>query len=342
MKAVVNDRYGWPDVLEIREIRKPEPQANEILVQVHATTVSRTDCGMLRGRPALFVRPIMGLFRPKRNVLGIDFAGTVVAAGAGATSFRSGERVFGMSPDDFGAHAEYLCMPENGAIASVPSGFDFDEAVICEGAWYADSYLKRFGITKGQKILVYGASGAIGTAAVQLAKFYGAEVTAVVATRHLDLVKSLGADWVIDYTNEDFTSIDETFDYVFDAVGKTTYFRCRKLLKPRGVFSATDLGPWSQNLALSAWSSIIRSNRVVFPMPVSSRAVVDFLKARMEAGELHGIIDRRYPLQSIVDAYRYVETAQKTGIVVIRVSPEENWHSSKTGLESSRRVSSLP
>lgn len=208
MKAAVNDRYGSPDVLEIREIRKPEPQANEIQVQVHATTVSRTDCGMLRGRPALFVRPIMGLFRPKRTVLGMDFAGTVVAAGAGVTSFRSGERVFGMSPDDFGAHAEYLCMPENGAIAS----------------------------------------GAIGTAAVQLAKFYGAEVT----------------------------------------------------------------------------------------------AVVDFLKARMEAGELHGMIDRRYPLQSIVDAYRYVETAQKTGIVVIRVSPEENWHSSKTGLESSRRVSSLP
>ncbi len=320
MKAVVYTRYGSPDVLEIRQVPKPEPQANEVLVRVHATTVSRTDCGMLRGHPALFVRLTMGLLRPKRPVLGMDFAGTIEAVGSGVTSFKLGERVFGMSPENFGAHAEYLCMPEEGTIAAMPLGFDFDEAVICEGAWYADTYLKNFELSRGQKILIYGASGAIGTAAVQLAKSYGAEVTAVVATRHLDLVKSLGADRAIDYTAEDFTRIDETFDCVLDAVGKTTFFRCRKLLGPRGVFSATDLGPWWQNVLLSSWSSITRSNRVAFPMPKSSGAVIDFLKARMEARELHGVVDRRYPLDSIADAYRYVETAQKTGIVVIQVA----------------------
>lgn len=229
-----------------------------------------------------------------------------------------------MSPERFGAHAEYLCVPEDGAIATMPSGFAFEESVLCEGAWYADTNLRRFELTKADKILIYGASGAIGTAAVQLAKSYGAVVTAVVATRHLELVKALGADRVIDYTAEDFTRTDEKYDYVFDAVGKASYFRCRKLLKPTGMFSTTDLGAWWQNILLSVWFSLSRSNRVVLPMPQSSGAVVDFLKERMEARELRAVIDRRYALESIADAYRYVETAQKTGIVVICVTTAEN------------------
>jgi NADPH:quinone reductase-like Zn-dependent oxidoreductase len=322
MKAVISTRYGSPDVLEIRQVPKPEPKAGEVLVRVHATTVTRTDCGMLRARPFV-ARFVTGLLRPKRTILGMDFAGEIEATGAGVTSFKPGDRVFGMSPDEFGAHAEYLCVSESGAIAAMPASASFDEAVVCEGAWYADMYLQRFCLAPGHRILIYGASGAIGTAAVQLAKAYGAEVTAVVATRHLDLAKSLGADHVIDFTTQDFTRIGESFDVVFDAVGKTTFFRCRRLLRSGGVFGATDLGPWCQNPLLAIWSSITGSGRVVFPLPKGSKAFVGFLRARMEAHEFRAVIDREYPLEAIADAYRYVETGQKTGIVVINVVPVE-------------------
>jgi NADPH:quinone reductase-like Zn-dependent oxidoreductase len=221
MKAVVNTRYGSPDVLEIREVPKPKPKAGEVLVKVHATTVSRTDRGVLRADPFI-VRFFFGLRRPKRTILGVDFAGEVAAVGAGVTSFKPGERVFGMSHWLFGAHAEYLCVPEDAAITAMPVRARFDEVVVCEGAGYAQMYLKEFDLKPGDKILTYGASGAIGTAAVQLAKAYGAEVTAVVATQHLDLVKSLGADHAVDYTADDFTLIGETFDY----------FRLRRQARP--------------------------------------------------------------------------------------------------------------
>ena len=197
---------------------------------------------------------------------------------------------------------------------------------MCEGAFYADTGLKRFHLGPGHKILVYGASGAIGTAAVQLAKAYGAEVTAVVATKHLALATSLGADRAIDYTTEDFTQLGERFDVVFDAVGKTSFFRCRKLLKPEGIFMATDVGPWLQNLPLALWSAISRNNRLVIPLPArgSGRAFVEFLKGRMEAGQFRAVIDRKYPLDAIADAYRYVATKQKTGIVVINVASADD------------------
>lgn len=319
MKAVVSARYGSPDVLEIRTLPKPEPKAGEVLVKVHATTVSRTDRGLLRADPFI-VRLFFGLRRPKCRVLGVDFAGTVEAVGAGVVAFKPGDHVFGMSHWVFGAHAEYLCLPENDAIAALPAGVAFDQAVACEGAGYADMYLKTFGIEPGDKILIYGASGAIGTAAVQLAKSYGAEVTAVVATRHLGLAKSLGADRVVDYTAGDFTQIGDRFDYVFDAVGKTSYFGCRRLLKPTGVFAATDLGPWCQVPLLAVWSWITGSGRVIFPVTTAGKAFVEFLKARMEAGEFRAVVDRKYPLDAIADAYRYVDTMQKTGIVVIDVA----------------------
>lgn len=324
MKAVVNDRYGSPDILDIREVATPKPQAGEILVKVHATTVGRTDSCALRAKP-FFVRPYTGLVRPKRKVLGLDFAGTVEAVGEGVTKFVHDERVFGLTPGGYGAHAEYLCVPADGAVSLMPPGKRFREVVVCEGAWYADTNLKKFNLEPGHKILIYGASGAVGSAAVQLSKFYGASVTAVVSTPHLDLARRLGADRVVDYTVEDFTKIGETFDFILDAVGKTTFFRCRPLLKPQGVYAATDLGPWWQNLMLPIWSSLTGSGRVVFPMPHSSQSFVDFLKARIEAGEFHAVIDRTYPLRDIADAYRYVETEQKAGIVVIEVVPEDDF-----------------
>jgi NADPH:quinone reductase-like Zn-dependent oxidoreductase len=322
MRAVINARYGSPDVLEIRQIPTPQPKAGEVLIKVYATTVSRTDCGMLGPYP-FFVRLAAGLLRPKHTILGMDFAGEVEAVGTAVTTFRPGDRVFGLSPDVYGAHAEYLCVPEKGAIATMPAGMGFSEAVVCEGAWYADTYLQAFHLTKNHKILIYGASSAIGTAAVQLAKSYGAEVTAVVATRHMDLARALGAVRAVDYTAQDFTQIGETFDFVFDAVGKTTYFRCRRLLKPTGIFAATDLGPWCQNILLTIWASITGSHRVIFPLPQSStaQAFVEFLKTRMEAGEFRAVVDREYPLDAIAEAYRYVETQHKTGIVVISLNP---------------------
>ncbi|MBD3163421.1 MAG: zinc-binding dehydrogenase [Candidatus Eisenbacteria bacterium] len=319
MKVVVNARYGSPDVLEIREVPKPEPRPGEILIRVHATTVTRTDCGFLRASP-FFIRFFTGLRRPKATILGMDFAGEVEAVGTGVGSFSPGDRVFGMSPDIFGAHAEYFRVSERGAVATIPGGLPYREAVVCEGAWYANAILSRFGVALGQRILIYGASGAIGTAAVQLAKARGAEVTAVVETKHLDLVDSLGADHVVDYTAEDFTKIGEQFDFVMDAVGKTTFFRCRKLLEPEGMYAATDLGPWVQNPLLTLWSAITKSNRVVFPLATDARSFVAFLRDRLETGEIRAVIDRTYLLDEIADAYRYVETGRKTGIVVVDVA----------------------
>ena len=319
MKAAVNTRYGSPDVVEVREVPKPEPGPRDVLVRVHASTVSRTDCGFLRAHP-FFIRAFTGLRRPVRTILGMDFAGEVEAVGAGVGSFATGDRVFGLTPHDHGGHGEYLCVPEEGALAAMPAGVDFAGTVVCEGALYANTNLQGFGLRPGHTILIYGASGAIGTAAVQLAKSYGAEVTAVVATKHLEFLQSLGADHVVDYTVRDFTQLEDTFDFILDAVGKASYFRCRRLLRPGGSFAATDLGPRNQNLFLLIWSGLTRNKRVVFPLPKGTKAFVEFMRARMEAGEFRAVIDRRYPLEEIRDAYRYVETGQKIGIVVVELA----------------------
>jgi NADPH:quinone reductase-like Zn-dependent oxidoreductase len=248
MKAAVITRYGSPDVVKIGRVPKPAPTAGEALIRVHAATVNRTDCGELRPHP-FFARVFYGLGRPKRTIFGLDFAGEVEAVGAGTTSLELGDRVFGMCPSrSNGAQAEYFCMPETGPIASMPDGIPYEEAVVCEGAFYADAGLRKLGLGPGHEILIYGASGAIGAAALQLAKYYGAQVTAVVATRHLDLVRRLGADRAVDYTTGELAQLDRRFDFVLDAVGKMTIFQWRGLLKPDGVFAATDLGPWSQNL----------------------------------------------------------------------------------------------
>ncbi|MFY0615285.1 MAG: NAD(P)-dependent alcohol dehydrogenase [Hyphomicrobiaceae bacterium] len=318
MRAAVSARYKSPDVIEVRDVPRPAPGAGEVLISVFATTVSRTDCGMLEPHP-FFVRAAIGLFRPKLTILGMDFAGTIESVGSGVEAFDAGDRVFGMSPETFGAHADYLCVPANGQIALMPSGVAFNETVVCEGAWYADTNLRWLGVEAGQSILIYGASGAIGVAAVQLAKARGATVTAVVGTRHLELATALGADRVIDYTTEDFTQIGETFDAVFDTVGKTTYGRCRKLMKPAARFSTTDLGPWWQNILLSTWHRLTGSRRVNIPFPTSRPDFVDDMRKLMESGALRAVADRTYPLEAIADAYCYVSQGQKTGIVVIEL-----------------------
>jgi len=323
MKAAINARYGSPGVIEVRDVPARVPGPEAVLVRVHATTVNRTDCGELL-HPTV-MRLLTGAGRSRRNILGLDFAGTIEAVGAAASLFKPGDRVFGMCPfRNDGAQAEYLCMPESGAIAQMPSNLRFDQAVVCEGAFYANPTIEHFALKPGHRILIYGASGAIGIAAVQLAKDRGAEVTAVVAGRHLGLARSLGADRVVDYTTDAFDQLGRSFDFVLDAVGKLGIGRWRRWLKPGGVFAATDRGPWSQNLLFLLWSKVTGNGRVVIPLAKrgSGKAFVTGLKDKIEAGRFRPVIDRRYPLAAIADAYRYVQTGEKAGVVVIDIVTE--------------------
>jgi len=320
MKAATIARYGSPGVIEVRAVPAPVPGPDEVLVRVHAATVNRTDCGELL-HPTL-IRLLTGAGLSRRNILGMDFAGTVAAVGAATNLFKPGDRVFGMcGARNDGAQAEYFCMPETGPIAHMPSSLRFDQAVVCEGAFYANPAIEHFGLKPGHKILIYGASGAIGTAAVQLAKDRGAEVTAVVAGRHLALARSLGADLAVDYATDAFDQLGRNFDFVMDAVGKLGIRRWRRLLKPGGVFSTTDLGPWSQNLLFLLWSRVTGSGRVVVPLAKrgSGQAFVTELRDKIEAGRFIPVIDRRFPLAAIADAYRYVQTGEKAGVVVIDI-----------------------
>ena len=316
MRAIVHDRYGPPEVLRLADVDKPVPKDDEILVRIHATTVNRSDCGWRTPHP-FFSRIFTGLLRPKRPILGSELAGVVEAVGSTVTTFEVGDEVFGIKS---GAHAEYVCVRESGAVAPKPSGMSFEEAAaVCDGAIIALTCLRKAGLQRGQSILVYGASGSIGTAGVQLAKHFGARVTAVCNTKNVELVRSLGADEVVDYTREDFTRNGETYDIVFDAVGKHSFRRCRRSVKRGGVYVETDLGfMWHAPLLvlLSRW---IGEKRVTIPIPKYTREEVVFLKELIEAGEYRAVIDRVYPLEDVVEATRYVETGQKTGNVVLTV-----------------------
>ena len=319
MRAVVYDRYGPPEVLRLAQVQRPSPRDDEVLVRVRATTVNRTDCGFRNPRP-FFVRLFSGLLRPRHQILGTEFAGVVEAVGAAVTQFAPGDRVFGLNADRFGAHAEFVCARQSAPLAKLPSGIGFDEgAAVCDGVILALTCLRWARLKRGERILVYGASGSIGTAAVQLAQHMGAGVTAVCGSHGVETVTSLGADPVIDYTREDFTAIGETFDVVFDAVGKTSFRRCRRLVKRGGAFVETDLGFMWQNPILSLFTWRIAPKRVLMPLPRYRQQEVLLLKELLEAGQYRAVIDRRYRLEQIVEATRYVETEQKIGNVVLTV-----------------------
>jgi NADPH:quinone reductase-like Zn-dependent oxidoreductase len=321
MKAAVHTSYGPPDVVRIAEVEKPTARDGEVLVKVHATTVNRTDCGFRAAKP-FFVRFFTGLVRPRVAVLGSEFAGEVEAVGSGVRSFEVGDRVFGFSGSRFGAHAEYMAIPEDGSVAAMPANVTFEEAAAStEGSHYALSFIRTAKIRSGQDVLVNGATGAIGSAAVQLLKRLGAEVTAVCDTEHVELVRGLGADRVIDYTAEDFTKDEQRYNVVLDAVGKSSFGRCKRLLKPRGIYLSSDLGPLSQNPILALITPLLGGKRVMFPIPRDNQEVVRYFKDLIASGAFKPVIDRRYPLDQIVEAYRYVETGQKIGNVVISVEP---------------------
>jgi len=322
MKAAVRDRYGPPEVVRVTEVATPAPKDDELLVKVHATTVNRTDCGVRAAQPPLY-RLFLGLRRPRLTVLGNEFAGEVEAVGGGVTSFRPGDRVFGFSPNRFGAHAEYLAVPGHGSVAAIPANLSYEEAAPgTEGAHYALSMIRSARVEPGQDVLVNGATGAIGSAAVQLLAHLGARVTATCAAADQDLVTGLGAERVIDYTADDFTRDTRTYDLVLDAVGKSSFARCRRLLRPRGIYLSSDLGPLSQNPVMALVTPLFGGRKVMFAIPVQRdpAAVMRYLTDLLASAAFRPVIDRRYPLDQIVDAYRYVETGQKVGNVVITVS----------------------
>ena len=288
------------------------PKDDEILVRIRATTVTRTDLHMRAAKPFIW-RFMLGLRRPKARILGLEFAGEVETVGAAVTQFRAGDRVFGLRN---GAHAEYVCVREERLVAHMPADMTFEEgAAVCDGFNQALGHLKAANVGEGTRLVVYGASGSCGTAAVQLAHHFGAHVTAVCNTKNVELVRSLGADEVVDYLNEDFTKRGQTYDVVLDAVGKHSYFRSRRALEPHGLFVATDR---LYNFPLSFLTRLTKK-KVVFAYERPKRDDILLLKELLEAGKYRAVIDRTYPLEDVVEATKYVDTFQKVGNVVLTI-----------------------
>ncbi|MCP4261377.1 MAG: NAD(P)-dependent alcohol dehydrogenase [Planctomycetes bacterium] len=328
MKAVVYTKYGPPDVLQLKEVEKPVPKDNEVLIIVHATTINRTDCATIRAKP-FFMRIITGLLKPKKQIPGTEFAGKIGEIGKNVTSFKIGDKVFGFDDQGSGSHAQYMTISEKKAV-TIPKNITYEQAAASiEGAHYAYNFINKVNLKSGQKVLVNGATGAIGSAAVQLLKYFDVNITAVCNTKNIELVKSLGADKIIDYTKEDFTKDDQKYNFVFDTVGKSSFFKCKQLLQPGGVYISSDLGYMAQNIFLPLITPIIKpvigNKKTIFPNPIDIKGSILLIKKLIEKGKFKAVIDRQYPLGQIVEAYRYVEKGQKTGNVVITLE-----HNNKT------------
>lgn len=320
MKAIVITKYGTPDVLQLQEVDKSTPKEDEVLIRIHATTVTPSDCAFRKGEPFI-VKILYGLRKPRLSIPGVEFAGEIEAVGADVQQFKEGDPVFGISPHTQGVHAEYKCLPEGEPLVIKSDKMAYEEAAaVCDGAPTALTFLRdQANLQRGQRILINGASGAVGTAAVQLARYFGAEVTGVCSTGNIELVKSLGADQVIDYTKEDFTQRGQTYDVIFDAVGQSSFSRCKNALTQEGVYLTTvpGLGIVFQML----WTSISGGKKATFVAAGlrQNKENLIFLRELFEEGEIKAVIDRRYPLEQIAHAHRYVETGHKKGNVIISV-----------------------
>jgi NADPH:quinone reductase-like Zn-dependent oxidoreductase len=331
MKAILHTKFGPPDELQLKEVEKPVPQDNEVLIKIRATTVTSSDCNVRNFTfvPGVFQLParlfMFGVFKPRIHILGIDLAGEIETVGNDVKRFKEGDQVFGTPGTTFGAHAEYICVPEDGALTIKPATMAWEQAAaIFLGASTALFYLRDKGnIQAGHTILIYGASGAIGTYAVQLAKYFGAQVTGVCSTANLEMVQSLGADRVIDYTKEDYTKSGETYDLILDTVGKTSFSRGKKALRQKGIFLPVvmDLTELVQIL----WTSMANGKKVKGGVAGESVEDLIFFKELFEAGKLQPVIDRCYPLEQTAEAFRYVEKGHKKGNVVITLE-----HNKKT------------
>jgi NADPH:quinone reductase-like Zn-dependent oxidoreductase len=336
MRAVVYDQYGPPDVLRIEDVERPAPKEDEVLIRVRATAVTRADCATREAnrRSGLVIsiisRLISGLSRPKQRILGSEFAGVVESVGTAVNEFAVGDHVFGTSGFHFRAHAEFVCVRARALIARKPPAMSFQEAAaICDGGLNALWCLRLPDLRSGQRVLIYGASGAIGTAAVQLARHFGVDVTAVCGTRNLELVSSLGADRVVDYTQEDFTKNGKTYDVIFDAVGKHSFGRCRGSLARGGSYLATD---GLRNLFLAQWTARFGDKRVLFSIPPRyTKQDILLLKELIETGRYRAVVDRSYPMEDVIAATRYVETEKKTGNVVLTIAGSPGYKEGSRG-----------
>lgn len=320
MKAALQYKYGPPETIVIEDIAKPIPKEKELLVNIKTSSVNRTDCGFLQAKPFV-TRFFSGLLKPRNPILGCEFAGVVEEVGDEVSLFKVGDRVFGFDDAGWGGHGEYKVIDEGKSVALMPKKSTFEQmAGSGEGAHYAVSYIDRIKKLGAKRVLVHGATGAIGSAAVQLMKYEGWYVVATSTTKNMKLIAGLGADAVIDWQKDDFTDCGEEFDVVFDAVGKSTFKECKKLLKPHGVYIATELGPHGQNPFLGLLSplyALFGKKRVLFPLPKNNKAIIQFLADRVADGSYEPVIDRTYRLDEIIEAYRYVETGQKTGNVIV-------------------------
>jgi 2-desacetyl-2-hydroxyethyl bacteriochlorophyllide A dehydrogenase len=322
MKAIVCTQYGPPEVLQLTEVAKPVLKDNEVLIRIYATTVTAGDCEMRSFNIPLFIwlplRLYMGLRKPRKYILGQELAGDIEAVGKAVKQFRKGDQVFAATGFRFGAYAEYICLPEDGMLALKPTNVTYEEAAaVPVGGLEALYFLRQGHIQSGHKVLIYGAGGSIGTFAVQLTKSYGAEVTGVDSTGKLDMLRSIGTDHVIDYTQEDFTTSGETYDVIFDVVGKTSFSRSIRSLKPNGRYLLANAG--LSQMVRGRWTSMTSSKKVILGAASYKPEDLLFLKELIEAGKIQPVIDRRYPLERIAEAHRYVDTGHKKGNVVITV-----------------------
>lgn len=317
---MVQTAYGSPEVLVPQDVAKPSPGSTEILVRIHAAKVGPSDCAFRKGDPRM-IKMVYGLFRPKYAIGGTEFAGEVEAVGNEVKHFKAGDRVLGMSVKNFGAYAEYKCISEESPLAVIPGGITFEEAVgVCDGGATALTFLRdKAKLRKGQKVLIYGASGAVGIYAVQLAKYYGAEVTGVCSSANEALVRKAGADDVIDYNQEDFTKANQAYDVIFDAVGKSSFVACKRVLTNKGIYLTT--APKLSILLHMLWTSLFKNKRAIFATAglLQNKANLAFLLELAKKGAISAVIDRLYPLERLPDAHLYVETERKRGNVIIKI-----------------------
>lgn len=317
MKAAYREHYG--DALTVREVAEPVARPNEILIKVHATTVNRTDCAVMTGKPFI-MRFFTGLVKPTSPIPGTDFAGEVVAVGDKVSLFKKGQRVFGFNDQGLASQAEYVAVSETQAIAEIPQNVSYPQAAASlEAAHYAFNFLNKMKLAAGQQVLVNGATGGIGSAMVQFLRHAGVRVTATANSKNLALVQKLGAEKIINFENEDFTRIEDRFDCVFDAVGKSTFGKCRHLLKPKGVYISSELGPWLQNPLLALITPLLPGKTVKFPLPIDIKRSMKYISELLVLGAFKPVIDRTYPLEQIGEAYVYVASGVKTGNVVVEM-----------------------
>lgn len=317
MKAAIRRHYGYPKVITIEEIEKPLPNDNEILIKIHATTVNRTDCANLTAKPFI-MRFILGLFKPREIILGTDFAGEVMAVGKNIKSHSVNDKVFGFTDTGLASQAEYIALTPKGNLLTIPENIDYQQAAASlEGAHYAYSFIHKVNIQPGQRILINGATGGIGSALLQFVKQFDVHITATCNTKNKSLIQSLGADKIYDYSIEDFTNDTEKYDFIFDAVGKSTFGKCKPLLKKGGVYISSELGPYAQNLFFAIFTPLGTNKKVIFPIPYSVEKTLPYIKDLLTTGKFKPLVDREYSLIDISQAYEFVLRGEKTGNVIV-------------------------